>query len=107
MADENESRGRLRDRIGSAREGVRSSVDRLSGAEFRREFEQFTEAVTTAIVGLHGDATEMRGKMELIERQRNSAEEARKPGRLTLVALVVSMLAVLLAVASFVLAFTL
>ena len=107
MANENETKGGFRERIGSAREGVRSSVDRVTGAEFRREFEQFTDAVTTAMVGLHGDVTEMRGKMELIEGQKNLAEEERKPGRLPLVTLVASMLAVLLSVASFVLVFTL
>ncbi len=45
--------------IGSAKQGVKRAVEVMSGADIRR-FEEFTDAVTTAVIGVHRDQAELR-----------------------------------------------
>ena len=63
--------------VDSAKEGVRRSAEVLSGADIRR-FEEFTDAVTTAVMGVHRDQTELRERTadaeRLIDEQRREQE---------------------------------
>lgn len=43
---------RVRDAIGSARQAASRSIDLVTGADIRR-FDDFTDAATTIVVGLH------------------------------------------------------
>ena len=45
--------------IGSARQQVSRSVDVMTGADIRR-FDEFTDATTRAVVGVHQDLSEVR-----------------------------------------------
>ena len=53
--------------VDSAKEGVRRSAEVLSGADIRR-FEEFTDVVTTVVMGVHRDQTELRGRTADTER---------------------------------------
>ena len=44
---------RFRASIRSAGESVTGTADTITGVQFRRQFEDFTDAVTTAVVGVH------------------------------------------------------
>ena len=75
MADENleekaKNKG-LRGTLGSAREAIGGSLDKLSGAEFRRQFEQFTTVVETTVVGIHRDQQELSKRLENLEKSKN------------------------------------
>lgn len=50
---------RAKDVIGSAREQVSRSADVMTGADIRR-FDEFTDATTRAVVGVHQDLSELR-----------------------------------------------
>ena len=52
--------------IGSAKHGVRRSAEVMSGADIRR-FEEFTDAATTAVVGVHRDQAELRERLVTTE----------------------------------------
>ena len=57
---EDERRGivdRAKGVIGSAREQVSRSADVMTGADIRR-FDEFTDATTRAVVGIHQDLSE-------------------------------------------------
>ena len=58
-----EERGLLQ----TARQAFARSFDRLSGAEFRQQFEEFTNVVTTTILGIHRDQAELRKRLERAE----------------------------------------
>ena len=58
---------RFRASARSAGERVTGAADTITGVQFRRQFEDFTEAVTTAVVGMHRDQSEMRGRLEDLE----------------------------------------
>ncbi len=47
---------------GAARESVRRSAEVMTGADIRR-FEEFTEAATTAVIGVHQDQAELREQL--------------------------------------------
>ena len=90
-----ESQG-VRGTLGTARQAVTRSFDRLSGAEFRRQFEEFTNVVTTTVLGIHSDQSELRGGLARLEERLE--EEGVRPRRSLVVwmALILSLLAVLL-----------
>ena len=52
---------RFRASIRSAGESVTGTADTITGVQFRRQFEDFTDAVTTAVVGVHQDQGALRG----------------------------------------------
>lgn len=58
--------GRAKDAVGSAKQTVRRSADVMSGADIRR-FEEFTDAVTTAVTGVHRDQSELRESLRVTE----------------------------------------
>ena len=52
---------RLRAVAGRVSERAIGTADTVTGVRFRQQFEDFTEAVTTAVVGVHRDQAEMAG----------------------------------------------
>lgn len=70
---------RLREGVGAARERIVGTADTITGVQFRRQFEDFTDAVTTAVVGVHRDQGELQERAdkldaEVIEVQRIQEE---------------------------------
>ena len=62
----NES-GRLRGTFVSARQAFGKSFDHLTGAEFRRQFEEFSNVVTTTVLGIHRDHSELSDRLAKME----------------------------------------
>ena len=50
----------------SVKEKAQSSADVMTGADLRR-FDEFTDAATTAVVGLHRDQVELRERLDRLE----------------------------------------
>ena len=63
---------RLRETVRAAGEGVTGTADTITGVQFRRQFEDFTDAVTTAVVGVHRDQAELRNQLDELENARKS-----------------------------------
>jgi len=102
MADENleekaKNKG-LRGTLGSAREAIGGSLDKLSGAEFRRQFEQFTTVVETTVVGIHRDQQELSKRLENLEKSKASTQTTPHTRQLIVAALVFSVIASILAI---------
>ena len=108
---------RFRESIRSAGESVTGTADTITGVQFRRQFEDFTDAVTTAVVGVHRDQGELRERLEeleaagksddtsqqlaaLQERQDKleSADKSGGPSALVIVFGIVSVLALMLSI---------
>ena len=53
---------RVGDAAGAARQRVQRSAEVMTGADIRK-FEDFTEAATTAIIGVHQDQAELREQL--------------------------------------------
>ena len=73
---EDESRPGLLDRVGAVASTAKRHVSRaevMSGADIRR-FEDFTEAATTAVVGVHRDQAELREQISQIKQSVNDVE---------------------------------
>ena len=99
---------RARGAIGSATHRVRRSAEVLSGTDIRR-FEEFTDAATTAVVGVHRDQAELRERLvaaeqtfdELQQRQAKLAVSLTRWvivfGTIAAVALLASIVAVVIA----------
>ena len=98
MTDENLSeeakRKGLSGKLGSARDVVRGSLDKLSGAEYRRQLEQFTNVVETTVVGIHRDQQELNARLEKLEKSKVSTPTR----RLIVTALIFSVTAIILAI---------
>ena len=106
--------GRIRGAFGAAGEGVVGAVDTVTGAEFREQFEAFTDAVTTTVVGVHQDQAALKESLSRLEarvhqdqaelRERLSRLEQRSPlsgwvvafGVVSVLALVAGILALLM-----------
>ena len=58
---------RIRSAFGAAGEGVTGAVDTVTGAGFREQFEDFTDAVTTTVIGVHQDQVALREKVSNLE----------------------------------------
>ena len=74
---EGEGRGvfdRAKGVIGSARRQVSRSADIMTGADIRR-FDEFTDATTRAVVGVHQDLTELREEVDRKHRVVDSVQE--------------------------------
>ena len=55
-------------RFQTARQAVGRSFDRVSGTESRRQFEEFSSVVTTTVLGVHRDQSDLRQRVEELER---------------------------------------
>ena len=65
---------RAKDAIGSATHRVRRSAEVMSGADIRR-FEEFTDATTTAVIGVHRDQTELRERLAAAEQSLDELQQ--------------------------------
>ena len=94
---------RARGVVGSAQQKVSRSVDVMTGADIRR-FDEFTDATTRAVVGVHQDLSELREQVErLTERIDQLEQSIRRRTSLTpwivgaaAIALVLSIIAVMM-----------
>lgn len=80
IQNEAEPRGivdRAKDAIGSARQQVSHSVDVMTGADIRR-FDEFTDATTRAVVGVHQDLTELRQQVARTQGLVDDVQEGQK-----------------------------
>ena len=66
--EENAKNKGLRGTLGSARGAIGSSLDKVSGAAYRRQFERFADMVQTTVVGIHRDQLELDKRLEKVER---------------------------------------
>ena len=93
--------GRLRGTFVSAHQAFGRSFDRLTGAEFRRQFEEFSNVVTSTVLGIHRDQSELSGRLARIELTQSSNTSASK---LVIAAFVFSLVAVILGIVALVIA---
>ena len=102
--------GRLRRTVGAAREGLTGTVDTVTGVTFREQFEDFTDAVTTTVIGVHEDQVELRERLFRLEQRpspvpSSGLSQATVPSKLIAVSVVLSFLAVLVSVVALLKAF--
>ena len=95
--EESAKRKGLRGTLGSARDAIGGSLDRVSGTEYRRRLEQFTDVVQTTVVGVHRDQQELDKRLQKLEHQTPAEPAAPPVQRRVLVALVISVVAAILA----------
>ena len=89
----------LRGTLGSAREAIGGSLDKVSGAAFRRQFEQFTNVVEKTVVGIHGDQQELNKRLEMLESSKASPPPTTPPTqKLVVAAIILSVIAAILAI---------
>ena len=77
---EGERRGivdRAKGVIGSARQQVSRSADVMTGADIRR-FDEFTDATTRAVVGVHQDLSELRQQVARTQGVADDIQEGQK-----------------------------
>lgn len=67
MVGSTDGKRRLRKAVDAAKEAVSKRVDVATGSEFRNDFEEFTDAVTTSVVGMHGDITDIASRLSQLE----------------------------------------
>ena len=102
--EESAKRKGLRGTLGSARDAIGGSLDRVSGTEYRRQLEQFTDVVQTTVVGVHRDQQELDKRLQKLE-QPTPAEPAAPPAQgCVVVALVISVVALVISVVAAILA---
>ena len=65
--------GRVRRAARSIGEKVTGATDALTGAQFQRQFEDFTDTVTTAVVGVHRDQNELKARVDKLEQASGQA----------------------------------
>ena len=87
--------GRLSGTFVSARKAFGRSFDRLTGTEFRRQFEEFSNVVTSTVLGIHRDQSELSDRLARIEQTRPSNPSANK---LVKAAFVFSLVAMILGI---------
>ena len=61
--------------IGSAKQNVSRSVDVMTGAYIRR-FDEFTDATTRVVVGVHQDLSELREQVERLTERIDQLEQS-------------------------------
>ena len=101
--EESAKRKGLRGTFGSARDAIGSSLDKVSGTEYRRQLEEFTNVVQTTIVGIHRDQQELDKRLADLERSTAAARAIAPSPKRIVVALIFSVTAVVLAVSAVVL----
>ena len=93
--------GPLSSTIVSARQAFGRSFDRLTGTEFRRQFEEFSNVVTSTVLGIHRDQSELSDRLAIIEKTRPSNPSANNLIKATfvfsLVAVILGIVALLIA----------
>ena len=68
-------------------EKIKRPIDVISLAEFRTEFEQFTQAVSTSVIGVHQDQAALGERLDRLEarltrlEQWANGEQSQEPAR--------------------------
>ena len=57
------------ERLRSAQRSASRTVDRVTGAEFRRKFEDFTSVISTTVLGVHQDQSKINDRMDKLEEE--------------------------------------
>ncbi len=70
---------RLREAVGGGGEMVTGTADTVTGVQFRRQFEDFTDTVTTTVVGMHRDQAKLGEHQAELRERLNALEAAYKP----------------------------
>ena len=91
-AEEPTDSGRLSGTFISARQAFGRSFDRLTGAEFRRQFEEFSNVVTSTVLGIYRDQSELSDRLAKIEQTRPSTPSDNKLVKATFVLSLVAMI---------------
>ena len=60
----------------AASEKIRRPIDIISLADFRTEFEQFVQAISTAAIGIHQDQSTLSERLDRLEERLSRLEEA-------------------------------
>ena len=60
----------------AASEKIKRPIDIISLAEFRTEFEQFIQAVSTTVIGVHQDQTALSERLDRLEERLARLEQA-------------------------------
>jgi hypothetical protein len=89
MGEETRFRGTF-DAVGK---GMAGAIDKATGRDFRLQFEEFTDAVTTSILGIHRDQTDLRKRIERLEQDISSRKEPAGASKLGVSAFIVSLVA--------------
>lgn len=87
--------GRISDSFVAARQAFGRSFDRLTGTEFRRQFEEFSNVVTTTVLGVYRDQSELKERIARLEQSQTSRSSANK---LVIATFVFSLVAVILGI---------
>ena len=98
--EDSEQQSGILGRFTSARRAFESSFERVTGAEFRRQFEEFSNVVSTAILGVHRDQSDLRDRLDSMESSQGEKSSAFSAiGKWTLavslLALVIGLIALL------------
>ena len=94
--EDSEQQSGILGRFTSARRAFESSYERVTGAEYRRQFEEFTNVVSTAILGVHHDQSDLRDRMDSIELSQKERSSA--GSRIRRLTLTISLLALAIGV---------
>ena len=85
-------------RFQTARQAVGRSFDRVSGTESRRQFEEFSSVVTTTVLGVHRDQTDLRQRVEELEHMAQQMPPAPLVQKLIICLVTITTAAIVLAV---------
>ena len=96
-----EDRG-LRGTFDSARQAFGRSFDKLTGAEYRRQFEEFTNVVATTVLGIHRDQSQLSERLARFEHSTQAVPSTTRTPKLVLWAFIFSLVAVILGVVALV-----
>ena len=88
---------RVSDAFVSARQAFGRSFNQLTGTKFRRQFEGFCNVVTTSVLGIHRDQSELSDRLTRIEQIQASGQPINK---LAIATLVCSLVAMVLGIAA-------
>lgn len=100
--DESEKINRLQGALGSARDAVSGSVDKISGTAYRRQFEQFSKVVETTVVGVHRDLQELAKRVEALENVDAAPSTPDFSKKIFIAALAISIISIVVAILAFV-----
>ena len=92
----------FRDAFESAGKSLGKVFDKATGAEFLRYFEEFTDAATTAIIGIHRDQIEIRKLLSKLESLRPPETPRPLTSGLSLWSLILSLIALALSIVALV-----
>ena len=85
-------------RFQTARQAVGRSFDRVTGTESRRQFEEFSSVVTTTVLGVHRDQSDLRQRVEELERITEQMPPAPLVQKLIICLVTITTAAIVLAV---------